>query len=247
MSSYLSSYSYKSSSGPVLNCNEDTVDINLVNNLFMIFDGFGGEGIGDQSVQYVKEKILDFYANSCSDPDATLPYFYDPRYIVELNVLVNAIHHVHKEFIKDNLSRPINLRSGMSFIIGLLVDSLFMTVSTGSCASFLRRNGKMVTTIRPEALDDSVTEKNRDASTLFPSSAFGLYNKLQINISELKVNLGDQILFCTDGVYAYQNLNEMNYILAKNNLTNNEKTQELIDLANIRGNWDNQSVILLNF
>lgn len=247
MTIQLSSYAFKSSPGPILKTNEDLVEVNLVNNIFMIFDGFGGVGIGDLAVNYVREKVLDFYTSACSDPDSTLPYFYDPKYKIELNVLMNGIYHVHKEFMKDNMSRQAGVRAGMSFIIGLYVDNLFMTVSVGNCLCFARKKEKLTRITKPDTLEDSNLHGSDIALNLYPSNAFGLYNKPQFNISEFKINPGDQIILCTDGIYAYLSNEEINYILSKNFLTNSQRVQEILDLSNLRGNWDNQSFILLNF
>lgn len=243
----LTSYAFKTSPGPVLKSNEDLVEINLVNNIFMVFDGFGGVGIGDLAVNYVRDKILEFYTSASSDPDATLPYFFDPKYKLELNVLMNAIHHVHKEFMKDNMDRPVSLRAGMSLLIGLYVDNLFMTVSLGNCMALLRRGGKLTRMTIPDTLVDSALSGSDVALSLYPSNAFGLYNKLQLNISELKVVDGDQVILCSDGIYAYQTNEELNYVLSKNFLSNSERIKEVMELSNLRGNWDNQSLILLNF
>lgn len=237
----------KTTTGPQLKVNEDLVDVNLMNNIFIIADGFGGVGIGDIAVRVIKDNIIDFYTNSSSDPDATLPYFYDPKYIVELNVLVNAVHHVFKGFIKENLSRPMNTRAGLSLLIGLYVDGLFMTISIGNCLGLLRRNNHMTSIVKPDTLEEVIYSEGNMATNLYPSDAFGLYPQLKLNISELKIKKADQVLLCTDGIYAYQTMNEIGYILSKVEHTNSVKIQELIDLSNVRGNWDNQSAILLNF
>ena len=46
----LKSYSARTDSGPFLQVNEDDHDVDLINNLFLIFDGFGGSNVGDKAV-----------------------------------------------------------------------------------------------------------------------------------------------------------------------------------------------------
>ena len=43
----LKSYGLLSHQGPHLNLNEDYVEVDLANNLFMVIDGFGGSNIGE--------------------------------------------------------------------------------------------------------------------------------------------------------------------------------------------------------
>ena len=47
----LKEYVALSSQGPFLQINEDMVDVDLSNNLFMLLDGFGGSGVGDKGSQ----------------------------------------------------------------------------------------------------------------------------------------------------------------------------------------------------
>ncbi|MFT6604380.1 MAG: serine/threonine protein phosphatase PrpC, partial [Bacteriovoracaceae bacterium] len=67
----LKSYSAHTHQGPHLQINEDDVEIDLINQLYIIFDGFGGSAIGDKAVQEIKQTIKNFYTKIGGDPDAT--------------------------------------------------------------------------------------------------------------------------------------------------------------------------------
>ena len=54
----LKGFSSKTHQGPFLQTNEDDIDVDLINDLFLIFDGFGGAGIGDRTVGVIKEFLL---------------------------------------------------------------------------------------------------------------------------------------------------------------------------------------------
>jgi serine/threonine protein phosphatase PrpC len=243
----LISYSTKTTAGPKLQVNEDDVDVNLVHDMYMIFDGFGGSGIGDTTVKFLKGKVTEFYSSTSSDPDSTLPFFFSPKYSLEINVLINSVQNAHTEYLKENSSRSISQRGGASMIVALLNNSILSFVSIGNCLALAKRGEKIVRVVKPDTLYDNLLNDDFDASKNFPLSAFGLYENLELNYTELKVEAGDQVLLCSDGIYSHINLNEINYILSKSNLSNSEKVGELIDLANARGNWDNQSAVLLHF
>jgi serine/threonine protein phosphatase PrpC len=57
----LKTFSAKTHQGPYLETNEDGYDFDFENNLFMVFDGFGGSGIGDRIVENLKNEIKKFY------------------------------------------------------------------------------------------------------------------------------------------------------------------------------------------
>ena len=43
----LKTFSAESSPGPFLQVNEDAYDFDLINEVFLLLDGFGGSGVGD--------------------------------------------------------------------------------------------------------------------------------------------------------------------------------------------------------
>ncbi len=56
----LKSYAAQTHQGPSLKVNEDDIEIDLSNKLYLIMDGFGGAGIGDTAIQKIKELIKNF-------------------------------------------------------------------------------------------------------------------------------------------------------------------------------------------
>ena len=72
----LKSYGMQTHQGPHLNLNEDLVEADLVNNLFMVVDGFGGSNIGDRVAMMVRDSLKRSYTKIAVDPEATLPFPY---------------------------------------------------------------------------------------------------------------------------------------------------------------------------
>jgi len=120
----IESYYAKTFQGPYLNINEDDILVDLENRLFAVFDGFGGGSVGDAAVDLAKEKIGSFFSKVSVDPDATMPYFFSPNYLLETNCLINALEIAHAGLIANNKNRPMSERAGVSCLVGIVSDNI---------------------------------------------------------------------------------------------------------------------------
>lgn len=243
----LKSYGLLTNQGPHLNLNEDFVDVDLVNNLYMVIDGFGGSNIGDKAAMIIRNALKRSYTKNSSDVDATLPFFYSHKYLIEGNALINALYFAHSEMSKENKGKKMNNRGGGSVVSGALSDNILTLVSTGNCMAYLYRKGHLT----PEVLPDSIRSLSRDnfSSCPFtvPMSGIGLFEDLHFQVKELKIAQDDLIILLTDGVYARIRESEIKYIVDKNLESELEMIKELFKMANERGNIDNQSGLILQF
>ncbi len=145
----LKKYFAKTDIGPFCILNEDDVEVDLINNLFLIFDGLGGSNIGNVAVQKSKQIIKKIYTKTTDDPDATMPHFYSTQYTIEANGLINSIISANDILYKENQQKVFHERGATSFIVGAVTDNLFVCVSAGNCRMILIRNGKILEKIRP--------------------------------------------------------------------------------------------------
>ncbi|MGZ3787113.1 MAG: PP2C family protein-serine/threonine phosphatase [Bacteriovorax sp.] len=243
----LKSYGLLSHQGPHLNLNEDLVDVDLVNNLFMVIDGFGGSNIGDRAASMVRDTLKRSYTKIANDPDSTLPFFFSHKYLIEGNALINALHLAHQNVSRENENKSMNNRGGASVIGGALAENVLTLVSTGNCSAYLFRKG----TLSIEVLPDSLIDVSRDRFASFlhtaPMSGIGLFEDLHYQVKELKISAGDIVVLLTDGIYARLNEDEIKYTVEKHLESELEIIRELMKLANERGNLDNQSALVLQF
>lgn len=241
----IKSYFAKTDQGPYLQVNEDDVEVDLLEGLFLIFDGFGGGGIGDKTVKNLKKEIRSFYTKISQDPDSTMPFFYSHKYNLEGNALINALHSAHKGLKEGNQKLDISQRGGASLIALAVSSQLLSIISVGNCASYIFRRGNLAPITLPDSLASVTQEKSSFQTT--PLSAMGLFEDLHLQIRELKPQQGDLVILMTDGAYARISQDELKYIVEDNNSTIPQKVEELYGLANKRGNLDNQSSIFLQF
>ena len=243
----LKTFAAESSPGPFLQTNEDVYDFDLVNELFLVLDGFGGAGIGDIGVAQLKENIKNFYTKFSADPDATMPYFFSPKYLLEGNALINAMLYSHNALYGENLKKDFALRAGASGVAIAKSESVATLVSVGNCASFLYRGGSLDRIFIEDSFRFLSNEGYDGHLRTMPLSGFGLFPDLYYQVKEVRVFPGDKIVVMTDGAYGRLGSDELKGLLIDPTKSLKEKILEVFKVSNQKGNLDNQSCMILEF
>jgi PPM family protein phosphatase len=242
----LKSFSANSHQGPYLNINEDAYDIDLENNIFMLFDGFGGVGVGDRVVKNVIDSIKTFYSKSSGDPDSTMPFYFSSKYLIEGNLLINAFQLAHKNLYNENSGKDISTRGGASALVASLSENILTLGNVGNIRGYVYRNSRLTKLFEEDSFSSVSGDLFDFQYKTSPLSAFGLFEDLHYLIREFRPMEFDSYLFMTDGVYSRVYNNELESLFEKEH-SDSEKISKLFSLANSRGNMDNQSAIILNF
>lgn len=243
----LINFSSESHQGPFLNLNEDGYDFDLDNELFMLFDGYGGHGVGDKCVEKLKVDVKRFYNNFISDRDATMPFFYSPKYLLEGNALINSALFTHYELYKENIKNEISSRAGASGILMNKADSILTVLSTGNCRAYLLRLGRATPIFTDDSMQFLRSDNYESHLKNVPLSGFGLFPDLHYQVREVRLTAGDKVLLITDGIYGRVEEDELNAVISKPTINIKSKINELFALSNSRGNLDNQSCMILEF
>lgn len=243
----LKSYALQSHQGPHLNLNEDIAEADLANNLFMVIDGFGGSNIGDRAAGIVRDCLKRSYTKIAVDPDATLPFYFSHKYLIEGNALINAFHTSHQAINRDNENKNIDSRGGASVLAVSISENIVTLVSTGNCLAYLYRKGHLSLEILPDSLANLSRDSFQNHLHNVPMSGIGLFEDLHYTVRELKISEDDLLLIMSDGAYARLEADEIKHILEKNHDKELEAIRDIFKIANDRGNKDNQSAIVLQF
>lgn len=243
----LRSYAAKSHQGPYLQVNEDGIEVDLLQKLYLVLDGFGGTNVGDKTVSFLKENVKRFYGKIGGDPDATLPFFYSPKYLLEGNALINSMHYAHSLLKKDNQSRPMHERGGASAMAISESENILTIASTGNLSAWFYRRGKLQRLISPDSMETLARDAHERSFHTTPLSAFGLFDDLHLKITEFRPKEGDKIAVMTDGAYARMGEEELRYVFESKDGSDLDRIQEVFRLVNTRGNLDNQTCLLLNY
>ena len=212
----IKSYYMSSDQGPYLEINEDAVQVDLRNKIYSIYDGFGGAGIGDSVVNIAKKSIDSFCVKMSSDPDSTLPFSFNHKFLIEGNAIINAVLHAHNEVTRFNNEREISSKGGVSTIVCSLAEKILTFVSVGNCRACLLRNGHMTNLVNSDSLYLSSNQYDRMFKTA-SMNGLGLFEDLYYEVKEFVIEKGDLVVLLTDGVYGRLLDEEMKYIL--NNTT----------------------------
>lgn len=243
----LKSFSAHSDQGPFLQINEDSYDFDLDNNLYMILDGFGGVGIGDIAISTLKENIKKFYTQVSEDPDATLPFFYSPKYLLEGNALINSLLFSHNLLVKDNMQKEISQRAGASAIVMSKAESIMTLASVGNCTSYIYRKGIFKKIFIEDSFKFLSNDNYESHLKTVPLSGFGLFPDLYYQVKEVRLFEDDLLVLMSDGVYARLEEDEIKDVISNPKLKPKKKITELFNMANSRGNIDNQTAMILEF
>ena len=243
----LKSYCALTHQGPFLEINEDAYDFDLDHQLFFIIDAFGGAGIGDKTAIKLKDDLKTFINQLTDDPDATMPLYWSARWPLEGNALVNAMINSHQSLHKSNSQISLNKRSGASLACAIKAGDILVLANVGNTSVYLSRHGNISALFQPDTHQFYSADPNGPSALRYPVGAFGFFPELSWNLREVKIREGDQFLFLTEGVRPWVKEQEIAHVLSRKNEDNQHKLNDLLKLSNERGNFSNQTAMILEF
>lgn len=243
----LKAYAAVTHQGPHLETNEDGYDFDLDQQFFFVLDGFGGAGIGDRAVGKLKEDLKGFLSQLADDPDATMPLYWSPRWLLEGNALVNAMLNAHQMLFKDNSKKGLNQRAGASAACAIKADDILVLSQVGGCQAFLARHGHVEPIFLPDTHHYLSVDPHGASSLRAPVGAFGFFPELSWTMREVRIQEGDQFIFLTEGLAPWLTPQELAHALSRSGEDAHHKLNGLLKLSNSRGNTANQTGMILEF
>ena len=243
----IKSYAAITHQGPLLEVNEDAYDFDFKKHFYFVLDGFGGSGIGDKAVLGAKLQLKEFLFKLSSDPNATMPFYYDPQNLLEGNALINTILNSHHRLYKENLDRKLSHRAGYSGCFALKSESCWVLCGIGTAQAFLFRQGHLERIFGDQSLKLHSSSALPHNELNVPLSGVGLYQNVHFQMREVKIQPGDLILLATDGLYSALSENELIYHLSQPHHDHFIRLSHMINLSNSHGNYDNQTGMIIEF
>ena len=242
----LKSYAALTHQGPYLDVNEDGYDFDLDQQFFFVLDGFGGAGIGDRAVAKLKEDLKSFLGRLADDPDATMPLYWSPRWLLEGNALINAMLNAHQVLFKENAQKGLNQRAGASMASAIKADDILVLSQVGSCEVFLARHGNVEPLFLPDTHRYLSNDPHGAQALRAPVGAFGFFPELSWNMREVRLMEGDQFIFLSEGVAPWLTVQEIGHGVSRAEDAH-QRLNGLLKLSNSRGNQANQTGMILEF
>lgn len=209
--------------------------------LLFVSDGIGGGNAGDVCSLTVSKYLTKLFKNQ--------EFEYGFNYFQYLRRIIQACN---LDVLMVSKSNPAYRGMGATLTGALVSEDKTFIFNVGDSRCYTIKDGQMkcVThdhTLLASLMENGLIEKesitnNNKRNILI--NALGIESELRIDIDAID-NDYDYLLVCSDGLYGYLEEDEILETILKEDTIEN-KCQNLIDLANGVGGFDNCTVVLLD-
>lgn len=233
--------------------NEDCYCADPASGLFAVVDGVGGHAGGRMASAAVADaleaSIRDRYGN-----DDTWPFGMDVRLSSAANRLRTAIL-VANQRLRQCVRIDAQLAGMAATVSAVLIDGPdVVAANVGDCRVYLHRAGRLQQVTRDHSwvaeqiragLLDREAAKSHPMRNVVTRVVSGKAH-LDIDFVEFRVDAGDALLLCSDGLHGYVSDYEIQECLA-GTADPDACCHRLVDLANSRGGPDNVTAVIVSF
>lgn len=206
--------------------------------LAVVADGMGGYSYGELASKMATDIISRHY--------------FDTNYKI-VNALQRSFEKANKAIYQKASRDPRYKGMGTTCTAVVLLDDQIFLGHVGDSRAYLLKGNRVIQLSNDHTLvqhlldtgqitqEESLSHPQRNVVT----RAMGTAPKLQADFvkHELRFEVGDKLLICSDGLYEYVKIDELKQILGNKKL--NEASQSLVNLAKQRGGHDNISVLIV--
>lgn len=210
-----------------------------LSNLMIVADGMGGHNAGDIASRYTVEAMVDYIEKSNEKRPVTL--------------LSEAIHHANEVVMKKAGSDRAYEGMGTTVVAATLLGEYLYVANVGDSRLYLidheieqitRDHSLVEEMIRMGELQRKDAKSHPDRNVI--TRAVGVRIPLRIDFFDVKLEKGDRILLCSDGLTNMVEDEDILHIIKKCG-SPKEAAQRLVTEANKNGGKDNISVVLAEF
>jgi serine/threonine protein phosphatase PrpC len=233
--------------------NEDRYCLDATLGLYLVCDGMGGSNAGEVASTLAIEMIHRHINEASQDPNLPLVGPEDPAVSPTTNRLASAIRLANDMIYRESQRKPEWTGMGTTVVAALVENELLSFAHVGDSRLYLIRHH----TLQPLTLDHSwvaeqvrtgiMTEEEAERSPRrnMVTRAVGVGRQIEVTVGETLLQLGDQVLLCSDGLTKGV---RPDAILASCTRIKDMPAlaQRLITMANEAGGEDNTTVIALD-
>jgi PPM family protein phosphatase len=235
--------------------NEDSIHVNPDQNLFVVADGMGGHAAGEVASKVAAESINEFVCLTSGDEEITWPFGLDENISYDGNRLKTAIRFANKRVIEA--TREKTEYEGMATTVAaILVDDTVANLGhVGDSRVYLFRGDgvRQLTSdhswVNEQLLSGVISEDQARSHPLrnVVTRALGGKADLQVEMQVHKIETGDVLMLCSDGLTTMVPDDDMGKLVHQAGDDLVEAAKSLVAAANNRGGEDNITVLLLKF
>jgi protein phosphatase len=235
--------------------NEDNFLVAPEPGLYAVCDGMGGHNAGEVASKMAIETLQAFIEKSHKEKEITWPYGLDVNLSFDGNRLKTAIKLANKKVFRAADNREDYTGMGTTVVAGLVSENTLTVGSAGDSRCYLLRGGQLSQLTRDDswvsaALGEGIL--NSDEIERHPlrnviTKAVGAKESIELDVVEQKLQAGDLVLICSDGLHAMISDEQIQATLTPVPERLEEAASKLIEAANEAGGKDNVSVVLLRY
>ena len=212
--------------------------------LFMVADGMGGEASGEVASQLAAATV----PKRLYDNLKTLGAVSEANFVI---LLREAIEYANQIIFQKALADPVFRGMGTTTTASALFGQHLFVGQVGDSRCYFIRNKQITQLTRDQTflnyLKDIGAElpadPEKDSRKSILTQAVGSSETLDVKVTYIRMNQGDRILICSDGLYNMVPEADLLEIASRGDeLSDNCKA--LIEKANANGGTDNITVIL---
>jgi PPM family protein phosphatase len=235
--------------------NEDSLFVNPEQNLFVVADGMGGHAAGEVASRLAVDAINEFICLTGDDEEITWPFGLDETISYDGNRLKTAIRYANRKVMEATKEKS-EYEGMATTVAAVLVDGDSANLGhVGDSRIYLMRNG----TISQLTTDHSWVNEQIVGGMISPDQArshplrnvvtraLGGKNDLQVDMKVHKIESGDTLLLCSDGLTTMMPDDEIVRVVSEAKNDVEKATRELVAAANAKGGEDNITVVMLHF
>jgi len=236
---------YITDSGKVRSHNEDSVTIvknSASEHLMIVADGMGGHRAGEVASSMVVTQIGSRFQTL-----STIGTKIDA-----VNWIKENINEINADIIKYSIDHPEAMGLGTTCVMALLTKDFLMFLNIGDSSGFVIRNGKLRKVTKDHTLVNFLVETgdlSPEQAENHPKKnvlmrALGASDQCDLDIFDVESDV-DGILLCSDGLTNMLSQEQIEKVLAEEEIGLDEKLIKMIKKCNVRGGLDNISIALL--
>lgn len=206
--------------------------------LYLLADGAGGMDAGELASRYATERLLEHYLDGVDERDWGLR-------------LHQSMLAANSDLRQLSASQAAQNRMATTMVAVVIAGDQAYIGNVGDSRAYLWREGVLQQITRDQSLVAKLVEEGAitaEEAATHPRRHVILYSlgsvrDPQVDIYELTLKAGDQILLCSDGLTTHVEDDELAAILGEQDPE--EASAALVQLANERGGQDNISAGVL--
>lgn len=208
--------------------------------LYLVADGVGGADAGEVASSYASQQTIKRYEENSAETD------WGRR-------LLDAMQAANTDLRQYVAERNDNSRMATTMVAAVIREDRLYMSNVGDSRGYHYRHGAM----RQITKDQSLVAKLVEEGAITAAEAenhprknvilysLGSERLPKIDLFELKLEAGDMLVLCSDGLTKHVSDEEIGEIIAQQKPE--EATDTLITLANERGGEDNISVAVIRY